>query len=239
MSGKSTEKSIHSLLERGYGVYLKDKQQDYAKKIQTLLILAKQEPDISEYLKRLEDLEELIKNGFNDTGLITLSTIHSSKGLEYDTVYLVDVYDGRFPSSKKNIFSRSKDNADGEQEERRLFYVGITRAKNELYLFNIGGKPSSYIDSLFPENKAQRIIAEQQKEKDRREMEAERACLEAYNEIKDLFTQQDTQIRDSRGVRWVKCEICGQIFPSDKFVSYGGINHINLGTCNDCGRKHR
>lgn len=280
LSDKSTEKSIHTLLERGYGAYLKDKQQDYAKKIQTLLILAKQEPDISEYLKRLEDLEELIKNGFNDTGLITLSTIHSSKGLEYDTVYLVDVYDGRFPSSKKNIFSRSKDNADGEQEERRLFYVGITRAKNELYLFNIGGKPSSYIDSLFPENKAQRIIAEQQKEKDRREkaekirlekmcriaeiqrlredeqhikkleeerkkeeehrkMEAERAYLEAYNEIKDLFTQQDTQIRDSRGVRWVKCEICGQIFPSDKFVSYGGINHINLGTCNDCGRKHR
>lgn len=270
LSDKNTEEAILFLLTRGYRAYLKEKQQDYAK-IETLLILAKHEPDITRYLDRLKELERLIQNGFEDKGHITLSTIHSSKGLEYDTVYLVDVYDGRFPSSKKNIFSRSKDNADGEQEERRLFYVGITRAKNELYLFNIEGKPSSYIDSLFPE----RIKAERQKEKDLRE-EAERIrvdnmrriaeiqrlrqekaqheqqakmleerkkkeewdYLEAYNEVKDLFTQQDTQIRDSRGVRWVKCEICGKILPSDKFASYGGSNHINLGTCNDCSRKH-
>ena len=285
LSGKSTENAILSILNNGYSAYLKENQQDYTK-IETLLILAKQEPEILKYLKRLTELEALIQNGFNDAGLITLSTIHSSKGLEYDAVYMVDVYDGRFPSSKKNIFSRSKDNADGEQEERRLFYVGITRAKNELYLFNIKGKPSSYIDSLFPEVKSQRIIAEQKKETTRLEEQMkilrdnmnsitesqrlrreeiqrrneqyirhqeeikkkneelqkianEKTYLDYFNEVKDLFTQQDTQIRDSRGVRWIKCEECGKILSSEKFVSYGGLNHVNLGMCNDCWKKQK
>lgn len=277
LTGKSSEEAIRFLLAHGYGDYLEEKQSDYAK-IETLLILAKQEPDISKYLNRLKTLETLIQNGFEDKGKITLSTIHSSKGLEYDTVYMVDVYDGRFPSSKKNVVSKSKDNADGEQEERRLFYVGITRAKNELYLFSIEGKPSSYIDSLFPEFRFQRMRAEQQKEKERRDeaermqldnlrriaeaqrtyeqrvklfeeerkkeeelrrIKAEQAELKAYNEVKDLFTQQEMPIRDSKGERWVKCEICGKILPSDKFVVYGGMNRVNLGTCEDCSKKQR
>ena len=95
---------------------------------------------------------------------VVLSTIHSSKGLEYDSVYMVDVYDGRFPSSRPNIFSRSKDNADGAMEERRLFYVGITRAKNYLHLFGIRNKPSSFIDELFPEEKTRRQKEENEKQ---------------------------------------------------------------------------
>ena len=121
-------------------------------------MIAKNEKDIQSFLKRLEYLESQIKNGFKSEteNSVILSTIHSSKGLEYDTVYMVDVYDGRFPSSRPNIFSRSKDSADGEQEERRLFYVGITRAKNHLNLFNICDRESSFVDELFPEVKAKR-----------------------------------------------------------------------------------
>ena len=96
---------------------------------------------------------------------VILSTIHSSKGLEYDSVYMVDVYDGRFPSSRSNIFSRSKDNADGEQEERRLFYVGITRAKNRLTLFGIKGRGSIFIDQIFPERKMKREKEEEERRK--------------------------------------------------------------------------
>lgn len=270
LTNKTTEAAINFILESGYEDYLKEKKQDFTK-IETLLILARQEPDISKYLNRLKELESLIKNGFDGNGNIILSTIHSSKGLEYDIVYMVDVYDGRFPSSKMNIFNMSKDNADVEQEERRLFYVGITRAKNELYLFSINGKTSSYIDTLFPDVKKQRILAEQQenmrriaedqrlkqekaqqvheeyikflkkrreKEEENRRIADEQAYLKSYNEVKDLFTQQEKQIRDSCGGRWVKCEVCGQILPSDKFISYGGPNHINLGMCYICGRKH-
>lgn len=89
-------------------------------------------------------------------------------------MYMVDVYDGRFPSSRPNVFSRSKDNADGEQEERRLFYVGITRAKNNLNLFSISNRPSSYVEELFPE------IQEKREEEKRIKAEFERKTREDY-----------------------------------------------------------
>jgi ATP-dependent exoDNAse (exonuclease V) beta subunit len=153
-------------LNSGYEDYLRKNHLDGGK-IEILSILAKQEPDIQRFLDRLVELERLIQKGFYSkaNNSVILSTIHSSKGLEYDSVYMVDVYDGRFPSSRPNIFSRSKDNADGEQEERRLFYVGITRAKNKLSLFGIKGRESTFIDQLFSE---QKMIREKEEEERRR-----------------------------------------------------------------------
>ncbi|HEX5398446.1 MAG TPA: 3'-5' exonuclease, partial [Verrucomicrobiae bacterium] len=54
--------------------------------------------------------------------------IHQAKGLEFDVVFTIMLCDGMFPSG------RSMETDEGEEEERRLFYVAITRAKNELYL---------------------------------------------------------------------------------------------------------
>ena len=152
-----TADAISILRNSGYEDYLREKHLDLGK-VEILIILAKQEPDMKKFLNRLIELEGLIQKGFYSkaANAVILSTIHSSKGLEYDSVYMVDVYNGRFPSSSQNIFSRSKDNADGEQEERRLFYVGITRAKNRLSLFGIKGRESTFIDQLFPEQKMMR-----------------------------------------------------------------------------------
>ena len=168
--------AVSVLLSSGYREYLRHRNYDLSK-IEILQILAKQEPNVQAFLQRLYLLERLLRDDFNPKPgyKITLSTIHTSKGLEYDTVYMVDVYDGRFPSSRPTIFSRSKDNADGEQEERRLFYVGITRAKNSLRLFEINGRVSSYIDELFPEQKALRI---------NKEDELRRKQLEEQNKIR-------------------------------------------------------
>lgn len=154
----STLEAINILLNEGYERYLENEHLDKGK-IEILQILAKQEPTINGFLRRLQELEEMIKRGFEARpgNILTLSTIHSSKGLEYETVYMVDVYDGRFPSSRPNIFCRSKDSADGEQEERRLFYVGITRAKNKLNLLEITSKPSTYIEELFPGRRRMQI----------------------------------------------------------------------------------
>jgi DNA helicase-2/ATP-dependent DNA helicase PcrA len=59
---------------------------------------------------------------------VKLSTIHQAKGLEYGTVFVIMLCEGMFPSS------RSMESPEGEEEERRLFYVAATRAKDELYL---------------------------------------------------------------------------------------------------------
>lgn len=64
--------------------------------------------------------------------MVTLSTIHSAKGLEFDTVFMIDVLEGTIPS-KEIGFSTGHSLIE---EERRLFYVGITRAKNNLYLLS-------------------------------------------------------------------------------------------------------
>jgi DNA helicase-2/ATP-dependent DNA helicase PcrA len=63
-----------------------------------------------------------------DEDYLVLSTIHSAKGMEWDTVYLLNVVDGSYPSE----FSTGK--TELIEEERRLFYVGLTRARNDLVL---------------------------------------------------------------------------------------------------------
>ena len=88
-----------------------------------------------------------------DEGMVTLSTIHSAKGLEWNTVFVLWAADGRFPS-----MYGVHDDADIE-EERRLMYVAVTRAKDRLYLtypvemFDRGlglvlARPSRFVDGL-------------------------------------------------------------------------------------------
>jgi len=87
----------------------------------------------------------------NDDERLRLSTVHQSKGLEYAAVFVIMLCDGLFPSA------RSAETLDGEEEERRLFYVAVTRAKNELYLcrpllrFMPGGGDAMQMPSRFLE----------------------------------------------------------------------------------------
>lgn len=59
---------------------------------------------------------------------LRLSTVHQAKGLEWRAVFILWAAEGMFPSS------RSLNEAGGDEEERRLFYVAVTRAKDDLYL---------------------------------------------------------------------------------------------------------
>lgn len=84
------------------------------------------------YIKNMMLTDEKIRQSENPVPVI-LSTIHSSKGLEYDHVYLLEVVDGIFPEIvPKNLKTMDKAERETYEEERRLFYVGITRAKRKL-----------------------------------------------------------------------------------------------------------
>lgn len=58
-----------------------------------------------------------------------------------------------------------------------------------------------------------------------------------YEEVKDLVTQQETQIIDSFGQRWIQCKSCGEIKLASECVSYGGKRTVNLGLCKECSHK--
>jgi DNA helicase II / ATP-dependent DNA helicase PcrA len=74
-----------------------------------------------------ESVEDLLPEGHEDE-FLTLSTIHSAKGLEWNTVFVMYLVDGRFP------VTAAADSHESMEEERRLFYVACTRAKQRLYL---------------------------------------------------------------------------------------------------------
>ncbi len=132
----------------GYGNYL-DKLNTGRAKTEILKSIFRNAKTIEEGLNRLEELSDIIRNNPNDPDCKTIfSTIHSSKGLEYDTVYILDAIDGIFPEKIYRTPSKLKGKNLAEYEEnRRIFYVGITRAKNNLCLFKTAGG-SSFVDDV-------------------------------------------------------------------------------------------
>jgi DNA helicase-2/ATP-dependent DNA helicase PcrA len=107
-------------------------------------------PPLEEYLQQISLYTE--QDGLRDEQeLVTLMTLHNAKGLEYDTVFIIGCEDGAFPHMRAL-------EEGGEEEERRLCYVGITRARKRLYmtwarerrLFGRAERntPSRFIDEL-------------------------------------------------------------------------------------------
>ncbi len=133
------------LTTMGYGDFLRSRKLD-TNKAEILRAIGYDEPDPLSLLRRLSELEEIVRAGSTDPeSRLILSTVHSSKGLEYDRVYLLDVYDGILPPDP------AADSAELE-EERRIFYVAMTRARNELCIFTFTrrGMASSFCDAVFP-----------------------------------------------------------------------------------------
>jgi DNA helicase-2/ATP-dependent DNA helicase PcrA len=123
------------VLEAIYEEYAEENFANYnvrLEDIEQLIGVAMQYEDTNEFLTQLALLSnveaEQDKPRDQDDESLKLTTIHQAKGLEFDTVFLIMLCDGLFPSG------RSLENEDALEEERRLFYVGITRAKKNLYL---------------------------------------------------------------------------------------------------------
>ena len=126
---------ITSVVEAIYDDYAKVNFTNYELRredLNQLAAFARQFKDVNEFLSQLALISnvdaEAAPNQTGDKEAVNLSSVHQAKGLEFHTVFVIWLTDGMFPSS------RSLDTRDALEEERRLFYVAITRARDELYL---------------------------------------------------------------------------------------------------------
>lgn len=147
-----------------------------------------------EEVSLISDIDNYDENADN----VTLMTIHSAKGLEFPYVFLIGVEEGIFPGDM------SKYNPDDLEEERRLCYVGITRAKKELYISHVKERmvfgqtkrpqPSRFIEEMDSdvcdfEDKTTKIAAVMPKSV------ATVGRNNYYGQNSSLFSQQKTQVK--------------------------------------------
>jgi DNA helicase-2/ATP-dependent DNA helicase PcrA len=131
----NASKMLQLVVEAIYAEYVKETYPNYESRLedlQQLGIFATQFHDIADFLTQLSLLTgveaEEERPADRDDEQLRLSTIHQAKGLEFDVVFIIMLCEGLFPSE------RSLESVEGEEEERRLLYVAITRARNELYM---------------------------------------------------------------------------------------------------------
>ena len=127
--------AIREILNKGYDAYLKRNYENYEDRKQDIEQLSNYADNFRSTREFLSDLalltsvqaEDIIGPG-EEGDSIALSTVHRAKGLEWSRVFIIGLADGGFPSAK------SMGDLEKEEEERRVFYVALTRAKDELYL---------------------------------------------------------------------------------------------------------
>jgi DNA helicase-2/ATP-dependent DNA helicase PcrA len=131
----NASKMIRLAVEAGYEEHLKENYPNFQSRLEDLeqlAVFARQFETVEDFLTQLALLTNVEAEddqaANRDEEQLKLSTIHQAKGLEFDVVFVIMLCDGLFPSA------RSLESAEGEEEERRLMYVAITRARNELYL---------------------------------------------------------------------------------------------------------
>lgn len=149
----SPSQLVDTLIKRiGYLEYLNDdslKAEDRVENIKELVSVAREYDNVglAEFLEEVALMSDIDSyQGENDA--VTLMTVHSAKGLEFPVVIIGGMEEGLFPHSQ-SMFEEEK-----IEEERRLCYVGMTRAKEELYLLHTGsrlvfGSVSNNIPSRF------------------------------------------------------------------------------------------
>ncbi|MGH7147016.1 MAG: ATP-dependent helicase [Nitrospiraceae bacterium] len=176
LTGAEDRRPAH-LVSHAYEYYLpilKEQYDDYPKRtrdLDHLHTIAEGYPGVDEFLADLaleppDGSAVGVDAPDRDDERLVLSTIHSAKGLEWQCVFVIWVVDGRFPS----VYSFVAD--DELEEERRLFYVAVTRAKRYLYLtypinvFDKGSgmllsKPSRFLDPVTPALVDQLVLVEE------------------------------------------------------------------------------
>ena len=161
---------IEILLESGYQDYLQEKYTDAALRVDDIEQLANYSAkfiSLEDFLSELSLMTNITeasdsKPNDKDGEKVILSSIHQAKGLEWSAVFMIWCADGMLP------LSRSLNDREGEEEERRLFYVATTRAKDQLYLCypevsyargigSMGQIPSRFIREVSPSSRHREV----------------------------------------------------------------------------------
>lgn len=147
-TGDKVGQLMRLVLERtGYERMLKEggglQGEERLENLYELITLAREEEmELGEFLNKIALITEL-DSGSGGDAAVTLMTLHNAKGLEYDYVFIAGFEDGLLPHY------RARDNEEEMEEERRLCYVGITRARQRLYFTQCESR------SLFGESRPQ------------------------------------------------------------------------------------
>jgi len=188
--------------------------------IDSLKTIASRVNSFKDLFERLSVLNTAMENAVanRNRNAVVLSTIHSSKGLEFERVYMIDLVEGQFPSAK-SISELEEGNRSLMEEEVRLFYVGITRAKKhlELITFSQANNKKSFVSRFVHQLKLA------QKQFSCNEI-CEGACVEHLKFGQGLVTRID-EVKDlivieckKAGVKMLSLRVCmeeGKIKPSD------------------------
>ena len=134
-----------------YAAYRRMKPEEFLERLDELQELSRGHRTAEEWFRHIEEYKETLaeeaRRAQQEKSGVTISTLHSVKGLEYDCVYILDVNEGVMPYQKAVL-------AEDIEEERRMFYVGMTRARKQLTLctvkerFDKKMEPSRFLEEL-------------------------------------------------------------------------------------------
>lgn len=147
---KSVYQGIRDLLYQIYYLEYIDKKKEkssmYDEVISAVIEILVDVKEYSEANNRILELKKTMEESSKNNGCkVFLSTLHGSKGLEFTEVYLLNIIDSVIPSMKKDSKFFNEEEAE---DDRRLFYVGITRAKEKLKILVPGQECSIFVDEL-------------------------------------------------------------------------------------------
>lgn len=204
---------IKAISESGYEQHLKNQYPNYRERLEDLEQLGSystQFKDLEELLSALAlvsgiEAETVVEGSAGDKEACVLSTIHQAKGLEWKAVFVVWLAEGKFPS----YLSFGKE--EEMEEERRLFYVAVTRAKDQLYLTypliysgydgEVLMKVSRYLEEL-PESLYEKWEVEEEQDQDREKEET--LDLSDYQHTKVSSRNDDFEAIDIKDLDFMK-----------------------------------
>lgn len=167
---------------------------------------------------------------FDDSGHVT----YENEALEARQIRAVTEFNHKLEEQKARRIEEEKRRAENlknllaEQELRRQARQGLqeeAEKKLQQQRAEAQRRRAKFEETRRIEEEKRQAEILQRDENFKRNMEAN-------------FAQQEVQVRDVAGNRWIKCEFCGKIAKEEAFGSYGGIGHINLGTCKECSANN-